>query len=42
MVSGEKSGAILIGLPLYVNLPFSLAACNILSLFNAFAVFIII
>jgi hypothetical protein len=28
MVSGEKSGKILIGLPLYVTLPFSLNAFN--------------
>ena len=32
MVSGEKSGVILIGLPLYVTCPFSLTAFNILSL----------
>ena len=31
MVSGEKSGVILIGLPLYVTWPFSLTAFNILS-----------
>ena len=31
IVSGEKSGVILIGLPLYVTWPFSL-----ISLFNAF------
>jgi hypothetical protein len=30
MVSGEKSGVILIGLPLYVTLPFPLTAFNIL------------
>ena len=36
MVSGEKSGVILIGLPLYVNWPFSLAAFNILSSFSTF------
>jgi hypothetical protein len=28
MVSGEKSGVILIGLPLYVNWPFSLTVGN--------------
>lgn len=32
MVSDEKSGAILIGLPLYVTWPFSLVAFNIPSL----------
>ena len=37
IVSGEKSGVILIGLPLYVTWPFSLAAFNILSLFCAFS-----
>ena len=31
MVSGEKSGVILIGLPLYVTRPFSLTPFNILS-----------
>ena len=31
IVSGEKSGVILIGLPLYVTLPFSLNAFNILQ-----------
>ena len=36
IVSGEKSGIILIGLPLYVTWPFSLAAFNILCLFSAF------
>jgi hypothetical protein len=36
IVSGEKSGVILIGLPLYVTWPFFLNAFNILSLFNAF------
>ena len=41
IVSGEKSGIILIGLPLYVTWPFSLAAFNILCLFNAFVVLII-
>jgi hypothetical protein len=39
IVSGEKSGAILIGLPLYVT--FSLTDFNILSLFSAFVVLII-
>jgi hypothetical protein len=34
--SGENSGAILIGLSLYVACPFSLTAFNILSLFSAF------
>ena len=32
IVSGENSGVILIGLPLYVTWPFSLTASNILSL----------
>jgi hypothetical protein len=41
IVSGEKSGVILIGLPLYVTWPFSLTAFNILSLFNVFGVLII-
>ena len=41
MVSGEKSGVILIGLALYVTWPFSLTAFNILSLFSAFGVLII-
>jgi hypothetical protein len=41
IVSGEKSGLILIGLPLYVTLPFSLTAFNILSLFSAIVVLII-
>jgi hypothetical protein len=41
IVSGEKSGVILIGLPLYVTRPFSLAAFNTLSLFSAFFVVII-
>ena len=36
MFSGEKSGVILIGLPLYVTWPFSLTAFNILSLFSIF------
>ena len=38
MVSGEKSGVILIGLPLYVTWHFSLTAFNILSLFSTFLV----
>jgi hypothetical protein len=41
IVSGEKFGVILIGLPLYVTCPFSLTAFNILSLFIAFFVLII-
>jgi hypothetical protein len=41
IVSGEKSGVILICLPLYVTLPFSLTAFNIQSLFSAFVVLII-
>jgi hypothetical protein len=41
IVSGEKSGVILIGLLLYVTSPFSLTAFNILSLFRAFVVLII-
>ena len=41
IVSGEKSGVILIGLPFYVTLPFSLTAFSILSLFSAFVVLII-
>ena len=41
IVSGEKSGVILIGLPSYVTWPFSLTAFNILSLFYAFGVLII-
>jgi hypothetical protein len=40
IVSGEKSGVILICLPLYVT-SFSLAAFNILFLFSAFFVLII-
>jgi hypothetical protein len=36
------SGVILIGLPLYVTRPISLTAFNILSLFSAFDVLIII
>jgi hypothetical protein len=39
--SGEKSAVILIDLPLFVTWPFSLTAFNILSLFNAFVVLII-
>jgi len=38
IVSVEKSGVILTGLPFYVMWPFSLAAFNILSLFFAFSV----
>ena len=41
MVSGEKSGVILIGLPLYVTWPFSLTALSFLSLFSTFGVLII-
>ena len=41
IVSDEKSGVILIGLPLCVTLPFSLTAFNIFSLFNSFALLII-
>ena len=41
IASGEKSGVILIGLPLYVTWPFSLTAFNILSLFSTFGVLII-
>ena len=41
IVSGEKSGAILICLPFYVTWRFSLTAFNILSLFRAFFVLII-
>jgi hypothetical protein len=40
-VSVEKSGVILIGLPLQVTWPLSLAAFNILSFFCAFSVLII-
>ena len=39
--SGEKSGVVLIGLPLYVTCSFFLTAFNILSLFSAFGVLII-
>ena len=41
IVSVEKSCVILIGLPLYVTWPFTLAALNILSLLCAFSVLII-
>jgi hypothetical protein len=41
IISGEKSGVILIVLPLYVTWPFSLTAFNTLSLFSAFVVLII-
>jgi hypothetical protein len=41
IVSGEKSGVILIGLPLYVTSHFPLTAFKILSLFSAFVVLII-
>jgi hypothetical protein len=41
IVSVEKSGVILIGLPLYVTWPFPFAAFNILSLYCAFNVLII-
>ena len=41
IVSVEKSGIILIGLPLYVTWPLSLAAFNILYLFCVFSVLII-
>jgi hypothetical protein len=40
-VSVEKCGAILIGWPLDITWPFSLTAFNILSLFCAFSVLII-
>ena len=36
ILSVEKSGVILIGLPLYVTCPFSITAFNILSLFSDF------
>ena len=42
IVSADKSGVILIGLHLYVTCVFSLSAFNILSLFSAFVVLIII
>ena len=38
MVSGEKSGVILIVLSLYATWPFSFTAFNILSLFSTFGV----
>jgi len=38
IVSVEKSGVILIGLPLCGTWPFSLAAFNVLSLFSVFSV----
>jgi hypothetical protein len=41
IVSGEKSYVIFIDLPLYVTLSFSLTAFNVLSLFSAFVVLII-
>jgi hypothetical protein len=41
IVSVEKSGVILIGLPLHVTWPFFLTAFNIISLFCAFSVLII-
>ena len=41
IVSTEKSGIILTGLPLYVTWPFSFAALNRLSLFCMFSVLII-
>ena len=41
IVSVEKSGVILIDLPLYGTWPFSLAAFNILSLLCAFRFLII-
>jgi hypothetical protein len=41
IVSGEKSAINVIGLPLYGTWPFSRAAFNILSLFRAFVVLII-
>jgi hypothetical protein len=41
IVSGEKSGVNLTGLPLFVSLPFFLTAFNILSLFCAFGVLIV-
>jgi hypothetical protein len=40
-ISVEKSGVILIGLSFYVTWTFSLTAFNILSLFCAFSVLII-
>jgi hypothetical protein len=41
IVSGEKFGIIVIGLPLYVTRPFPLITFNILSLFSVFDVLII-
>ena len=41
IVSSEKSGVILIGLPLYVTWPFPFSDLNILSLFCMFSVLII-
>ena len=41
MVSGKKSGVILIGLPVYAAWLFSLSAFNILSLFSIFGVLIL-
>ena len=41
MVFGEKSGVILIGLPLNVTWPFCLTAFNILSFFRTFGLLII-
>jgi hypothetical protein len=42
LVSVEKSGIILVGLLSYVNMIFSLATSNILSLFGTFSVLIVI
>jgi len=42
IVSGEKSSVILIGLPLYVILPFSLTAFNTFSFFCTFDVLTIL
>ena len=42
VASVEKFGIILIGLPLYVTWPFSLAAFKILSLLFEFSVLVII
>ena len=41
MVYDEKSGVILVGLPLCVTWYFSLTAFNILSLFSTFGILII-
>ena len=41
IVSGEKSGVILIGLHLYVTWDFSLSAFNIFSLFFVLSVMVI-